>query len=38
MSRAGIKALSLGFTVVVALIVISTVAASHALRVRMART
>jgi ABC-2 type transport system permease protein len=33
-----LKALSLGFSVAVALIVISTVAASHALRVRMART
>ena len=33
-----LKALSLGFSVAVALIVISTVVASHALRVRMART
>jgi ABC-2 type transport system permease protein len=32
------QALSLGFAVAVALIVVSTVAASHALRVRMART
>ena len=33
-----LKALSLGFSVAIALIVISTVVASHALRVRMART
>ena len=33
-----LKALSLGFAVAVALIVVSTVVASHALRVRMART
>jgi ABC-2 type transport system permease protein len=33
-----LEALSLGFSVAVALIIISTVAASHALRVRMART
>jgi len=33
-----LEALALGFTVAIAMIVISTVAASHALRVRMART
>jgi ABC-2 type transport system permease protein len=33
-----LKALTLGFSVAIALIVVSTVVASHALRVRMART